>query len=124
MTASRPNPHLPAAEAVLTPLQARVARDIVSLVRRENRKAGDHLVESNLARDIGTSRSPVNAALRYLACWAGPTPAVLADRLRRFEDAGPPEEVLTDANLAEAYGLGTLHPHEPDTRVLDDHAPE
>lgn len=67
MTASRPNPHLPAAEAVLTPLQARVARDIVSLVRRENRKAGDHLVESNLARDIGTSRSPVNAALRYLA---------------------------------------------------------
>ena len=59
MTASRPNPHPPAAEAVLTPLQARVARDIVSLVRRENRKAGDHLVESTLARDIGTSRLTV-----------------------------------------------------------------
>ena len=42
----------------------------------------------------------------------------------RVVAAGPPEEVLTDANLAEAYGLGTLHPHEPDTRVLDDHAPE
>ena len=67
MTAPRPTPLHSPADLVLTPLQARVARDIVSLVRRENRKAGDHLVESNLARDIGTSRSPVNAALRYLA---------------------------------------------------------
>ena len=56
----------PASELPLTPLQTRVARDVVSLVRRENRIAGDHLVESTLARQIGTSRSPVNAALRFL----------------------------------------------------------
>ena len=56
-----------AADAALTQLQSRVARDIVAFARRENLKAGDHLVESALAARIGTSRSPVNAALRYLA---------------------------------------------------------
>ena len=61
-----PDPNPPAG-AVLTPLQARVARDIVAFSRRENLKAGDHLVESLLAGKIGTSRSPVNAALRHLA---------------------------------------------------------
>ena len=60
------NASFSAVEPVLTALQSRVARDIVSLARRDNLKAGDHLVESTLARDIGTSRSPVNAALRYL----------------------------------------------------------
>ena len=61
------NPAHPAPELPLTPLQTRVARDIVSLARREDFKAGAHLVESTLAREIGTSRSPVNAALRFLA---------------------------------------------------------
>ena len=56
-----------AADAALTQLQSRVARDIVAFARRENLKAGDHLVESALAARIGTSRSPVNAALRHLA---------------------------------------------------------
>ena len=56
-----------ATDAALTQLQSRVARDIVAFARRENLKAGDHLVESALAARIGTSRSPVNAALRYLA---------------------------------------------------------
>lgn len=51
----------------LSPLQARVAREIVAIVRRERRSAGDHLPESALAQEIGTSRSPVQAALRYLA---------------------------------------------------------
>ncbi|MCG2594417.1 GntR family transcriptional regulator [Ramlibacter sp. XY19] len=55
----------PASE--LTPLQQRVAREIVSLVRRESRKAGDHLREVELAERIGTSRSPVQVALRHLA---------------------------------------------------------
>ena len=57
----------PAAGAALTPLQSRVARDIIVFSRREDLKAGDHLVESFLASKIGTSRSPVNVALRYLA---------------------------------------------------------
>lgn len=51
----------------LTPLQTRVAREIVAFARRENLKAGAHLAESLLAEQIGTSRSPVNVALRHLA---------------------------------------------------------
>jgi len=57
----------PTADAALTQLQSRVARDIITFSRRENFKAGDHLGESSLASQIGTSRSPVNVALRYLA---------------------------------------------------------
>jgi DNA-binding GntR family transcriptional regulator len=60
------NPN-PAADAALTQLQSRVARDIIIFSRREDLKAGEHLVESFLANKIGTSRSPVNVALRYLA---------------------------------------------------------
>lgn len=51
----------------LTPLQTRVAREIVAYARRDNLKAGAHLAESLLAEQIGTSRSPVNVALRHLA---------------------------------------------------------
>lgn len=50
----------------LTPLQANIAREIVSLARRENRVAGQHLPEAALAERIGTSRTPVKAALRHL----------------------------------------------------------
>lgn len=53
--------------ADITPLQRRVAREIVALVRREGLKAGDHLPEVTIAEQIGTSRSPVQAALRHLA---------------------------------------------------------
>lgn len=58
---------MPASYADLTPLQTHVAREIVGYVRRENLKAGEHLAESLLAEHIGTSRSPVNVALRFLA---------------------------------------------------------
>jgi len=51
----------------LTALQKRVTREIVALVRRENRQSGDHLREVELSERIGTSRSPVQVALRYLA---------------------------------------------------------
>lgn len=51
----------------LTPLQIKVAREIVALVRRENRRSGDHLPEVQLSEQIGTSRSPVQAALRHLS---------------------------------------------------------
>ncbi len=53
--------------AGLTPLQTRVAREIVALVRREGRRSGDHLPEIQLSEMIGTSRSPVQAALRHLS---------------------------------------------------------
>jgi DNA-binding GntR family transcriptional regulator len=53
----------------LTPLQLHAAREIVALVRRETRKSGDHLREVELAEQIGTSRSPVQVALRHLAGW-------------------------------------------------------
>ena len=56
----------PAMHTTLSPLQQRVARDIVSLARRENLKAGDRLTTSHLASAIGTSRSPILAALAYL----------------------------------------------------------
>ena len=55
------------ADAGLTRLQARAVRDIVAFARRENLRAGDRLVESSLAQRIGTSRSPINVALRHLA---------------------------------------------------------
>lgn len=54
------------AEQRLSPLQSRIAREIVAIVRREDKKAGDHLTESLLAEQVGTSRSPVQVALRYL----------------------------------------------------------
>jgi DNA-binding GntR family transcriptional regulator len=53
-------------ETQLTPLQARVAREIVALVRHDDLASGERLVESALAARIGTSRSPVNVALRHL----------------------------------------------------------
>lgn len=53
--------------SALTPLQKRVTREIVAMVRRENRASGDHLREVELSERIGTSRSPVQSALRYLA---------------------------------------------------------
>lgn len=50
----------------LTPLQARAVREIVAYVRRENFSTGQHLAESHLAEQLGTSRSPINIALRHL----------------------------------------------------------
>lgn len=58
---------LPPDSSALTALQKRVTREIVTLVRRENWKSGVHLKEVDLADRIGTSRSPVQVALRYLA---------------------------------------------------------
>jgi DNA-binding GntR family transcriptional regulator len=51
----------------LTSLQQKVAREIVALVRRENRLAGHHLSKLALAKAIGTSHNPVEAALAHLA---------------------------------------------------------
>ncbi len=47
-------------------LHLRLAREIVSLVRRENVPAGAHLTEAALARSVGTSRAPVTGALARL----------------------------------------------------------
>ncbi|MFL9908321.1 GntR family transcriptional regulator [Paraburkholderia sp. RL17-337-BIB-A] len=52
--------------SALTPLQTRVAREILALARREDLAYGDRLAESVLAEKIGTSRTPVNVALHHL----------------------------------------------------------
>ena len=79
----------------LTPLQLRVSREIVSHARRHNLKSGEHLAESLLAEQIGTSRSPVNVALRHLA-----ELGVLTHDLNRGfflnQDAGALDEVAQD----------------------------
>jgi len=51
----------------LTPLQTRVTREIISLARRDDMAEGERLAESVLAERIGTSRTPVNVALKHLA---------------------------------------------------------
>lgn len=51
----------------LSPVQQQVAREIVSLVRRTGRRSGASLTETTLAGQLGTSRSPVRAALLHLA---------------------------------------------------------
>ncbi|MBX8609634.1 GntR family transcriptional regulator [Pseudomonas capsici] len=50
----------------LSPLQARIARDIVSHVRRERFAVGHHLVESQLATTLNVSRTPVKFAMGHL----------------------------------------------------------
>ena len=54
-------------EAPLSAVQARTLREIVAYIRREDLPAGTHLREWHLARLVGTSRSPVQAALNHLA---------------------------------------------------------
>lgn len=51
----------------LTPLQLHVVREIVAHARRGHMKAGEHVAESTLAEVLGTSRTPVNTAMRFLA---------------------------------------------------------
>lgn len=51
----------------LSPLQARVARDIIAYVREQNLGAGFHLTELGLGKAVKTSRTPIKYALHYLA---------------------------------------------------------
>lgn len=51
----------------LSNLQAKLASDIVLFVKREGLKKEAHLVEENLAKEFGVSRSPVRFALFYLS---------------------------------------------------------
>ncbi|MBX3641784.1 MAG: GntR family transcriptional regulator [Rubrivivax sp.] len=95
----------------LTPLQTRVAREILAYARRENLKAGAHLAESLLAEQIGTSRSPVNVALRHLA-GAG----MLSHDLNRGYFLN--KDALSFAQLAEAF---SSTPDDPlYLRIADD----
>lgn len=50
----------------LSDLQARLARQIVDYIVKNQLHAGRHLTEETLAREFGVSRSPVWHALRYL----------------------------------------------------------
>lgn len=51
----------------LTPLQARIAKDVLAYIRRERLQIGAHIPESILAQVLGVSRSPVRTVLLYLA---------------------------------------------------------
>lgn len=87
-----PEPTVP-----LTPLQTRVAREIISVARRENRRVGDPMPELLLAEKIGTSRTPVQVAMRYLAGIG----VVRQDANRRFFMAKNADEL---GGMAEALG--------------------
>ncbi|MET3515097.1 DNA-binding GntR family transcriptional regulator [Pseudacidovorax sp. 1753] len=115
----------------LTPLQQRVAREIVALVRRDNRRAGDHLPEVHIAQHIGTSRSPVQSALRHLAqlgvlqqdanrgyflavdaqAWDGQVAGLLATddplylRIAEDRQGGDLQDEVTEADLMRRYGV-------------------
>lgn len=121
----------PAADASLTPLQQRVAREIVALVRRDNRRAGEHLPEVQIAQHLGTSRTPVQSALRHLArlgvlqqdvnrgffltCdakdWNGAVAGLLTSddplylRIADDRQAGTLPDELTEAELMRRYGV-------------------
>jgi len=51
----------------LSPLQRRVVREIIAMVRRDGLAVGAHLRENAVAAAIGISRSPVQTALHWLA---------------------------------------------------------
>lgn len=91
------------ATSPLTPLQRRILRDIISLMRHENLKAGERLAESVLARKIGTSRTPVNVALQHLV-----TLGVLTHDLNRGHFLNQDAQALGD--LAQAL---LAEPDEP-----------
>ena len=91
------NGFLPAADmnsstetpSALTPLQTRVAREILALARREDLAVDDRLAESVLAEKIGTSRTPVNVALHHLVSLG----VVYYDANRGFFMAKPARDV-------------------------------
>ena len=49
-----------------TPLRARVYEAIAEMIVTRELEPGEHLVESELARDLGVSRQPVREALQHL----------------------------------------------------------
>ncbi|MDM0040168.1 GntR family transcriptional regulator [Variovorax sp. J22G21] len=115
----------------LTSLQQRVAREIVALVRRDNRRAGEHLPEVHIAQHIGTSRSPVQSALRHLAQlgvlqqdanrgfflsidakdWDGQVAGLLTSddplylRIADDRQSGDLPDEVTEADLMRRYGV-------------------
>ncbi|ODP32701.1 GntR family transcriptional regulator [Pandoraea sp. ISTKB] len=76
-------------ETPLTPTQQRVVREIVAITRKDALAVGDRLNESSLATRIGTSRSPVNVALRHLSAIG----ALSYDANRGFSIARPPSDI-------------------------------
>ncbi|MBV8618199.1 MAG: GntR family transcriptional regulator [Curvibacter sp.] len=81
----------------LTALQLHVVREVVAHVRRAHLRAGEHVAESTLAEALGTSRTPVNTALRFLT-----SAGVLAHDLNRgyFLKLGAAELGEVAADLA------------------------
>jgi DNA-binding GntR family transcriptional regulator len=52
--------------STITPLQRRIAREIVSHARRSDWRPGHHLTEDSLLPVLGTSRTPIRAAMAWL----------------------------------------------------------
>jgi DNA-binding GntR family transcriptional regulator len=73
----------------LSAVQKRAIREIVAYIRRENLPLGAHLTELQLAGMIGTSRTPIQAALAHLAKIG----IVQRDPNRGFFLAGGPAEL-------------------------------
>ena len=84
----------------LTGLDIVTARTIDELIHSEHEKGHSVIMTTH---DLDEAR-----AADYVILMSG-----------RVVAAGPPAEVLTDANLAEAYGLGALHSHGAE--IIDDH---
>ncbi|WP_217426311.1 GntR family transcriptional regulator [Pandoraea anhela] len=73
----------------MTPTQQRVVREIVAIAKKDALGVGDRLNESSLATRIGTSRSPVNVALRHLNAIG----VLSYDANRGFSLARPPVDI-------------------------------
>src|SRR5450756_2935468 len=85
-----------------------LATDVAALIRQEilagKMRAGERLVESRLAADLGISRAPVREALKLLR----------AEGLVGQEpNRGAFVISLTDADVRELYDLSLIHISEP-----------
>jgi DNA-binding GntR family transcriptional regulator len=119
-TAAKKNP-------ALSTLQTKVVREIVALVRRAQWPRGHHLTEQQLAEQIGTSRSPVQVALRYLAEKGLLTQSVhrgytLAIAAKKWDDIANSLERQPDdplyLQIAEDRRLGRLHDEVSENELM------
>ena len=109
------------ASPVPSKLQRQIAAKIVEYIRDNGLRKGDHLTELSLAEVLQVSRTPVRAALKYLAAQdvvapSGPrrgfsvrAPATSVAKLAR--DGTPSDEEALYVKVAEDYLRGRLTEH-------------
>jgi DNA-binding GntR family transcriptional regulator len=86
--------HVPLSEIAPSRLQADLARRILKALKDQGAEPGHHLVELDLCRQFGVSRTPVRGALKLLAAQGAVTSRngrgfVLADAVTDAPDAEP-----------------------------------